>query len=131
MTKQAISHRILVFQAIAFVSIIVLVWLNEVCDLPYRLLGAPKTPINWKESLENSIVLIALWFLIYNHTKRLIRKIHQLEELLHVCAHCGRVRMEEKWMPFDEYLAATGQINISHGLCPECIRTLYPDMSIE
>ncbi|MBI3739734.1 MAG: GGDEF domain-containing protein [Chloroflexi bacterium] len=43
-----------------FGIVIAFTWLNEIIDLPHFLLGAPATPVNWKESLiETGFTLIA------------------------------------------------------------------------
>ena len=41
-----------------FVLLCILVWLNEVLDLPHLLLDAPRTPANWQEAIvETALVL--------------------------------------------------------------------------
>jgi PAS domain S-box-containing protein len=57
--EQAIpERRIWLPVAVMVVLLCILVWLNEIVDLPHLLLGAPHTPINWREAILE-IVLIA------------------------------------------------------------------------
>jgi hypothetical protein len=42
-------QRILLFENLAFLAIILLSWANEFCDLP-RLLFGGNTQVNWRES---------------------------------------------------------------------------------
>jgi len=65
----------------------VLIWLNEVMDLPHVLLGAQQTPLNWHEALLETGFLSLIAFLIgssYVHAMKRsskIRKDHYKEKL--------------------------------------------------
>jgi sigma-B regulation protein RsbU (phosphoserine phosphatase) len=51
----------------------------------------------------------------------------RLAELLTLCSVCHKVRdAENAWHHLDEYLAARGRMEFSHGLCPECKAERYP-----
>lgn len=55
--------------------------------------------------------------------------IKRLMGLLTVCPHCQRIRDKEgRWHPLAGYLDRQPQIPQSHGLCPECASTLYPEI---
>ncbi len=43
---------------LAFVVLCLVIWLNEIIDLPYLLLKGEKTPINWPEALVETIVVL-------------------------------------------------------------------------
>ena len=58
---------------------------------------------------------------------RAMAKIEVLSGLLAMCASCKRVRDGERWQPVEVYLARHGEVSISHDVCPECVRELYPD----
>ena len=47
----SIAHRVLTLECVALVLIISLLWIDEILDIPYVLLGGPETPVNWRESL--------------------------------------------------------------------------------
>lgn len=81
MSTQTHVSRILWYEAIGFLAIIVLSWVNELSDLPYLVGGVPYVP-NWRESaLETPIVLrTRIWRcccerrqtpLLYRHTTTL------------------------------------------------------------
>ena len=37
----------------------IVVWLDEVLDIPHLLMGAPGTPVNWQEAIiETSLILV-------------------------------------------------------------------------
>ena len=49
-----------------------------------------------------------------------------LPELLAVCAHCKGVKEEGEWIPPDVYLMKELEVELTHGICPECMQELYP-----
>ena len=56
--EQAIpERRIWLPVAGMFVLLCIFAWLNEIADLPCLLLGAPRTPINWRESLIETVLI--------------------------------------------------------------------------
>jgi len=40
-----------------FVLVCMLVWLDEIVDLPHLLLGAPHTPVNWREAIVETVLI--------------------------------------------------------------------------
>jgi len=55
-----------------FALLCILVWLDEILDLPHLLLGAPRTPINWREATGETALIAAAGVLA---VLRLIRDI--------------------------------------------------------
>jgi PAS domain S-box-containing protein len=47
-----------------FVLLCILVWLDEILDFPHILLGAPRTPINWQESLIEMLLVAIVGFFV-------------------------------------------------------------------
>jgi PAS domain S-box-containing protein len=79
--------RIWLLTASMFVLLCILVWLNEILDLPHLLLGAPHTPINWQEAITETVMiagigLFAVSRLIHDITerKRAERALRESEE---------------------------------------------------
>jgi PAS domain S-box-containing protein len=68
-------------------------------------------------------------------SKNLIARLQQaldevnlLKGLLSICASCKRIKDEhENWQPLESYIQAHSEAKFTHGLCPECLRKLYPD----
>jgi hypothetical protein len=55
-------------------------------------------------------------------------RIGKLETLLPMCAGCKKTRDEQgKWQSVEEYLEAQGGTRVSHGICPECAKSMYGD----
>lgn len=56
-----------------------------------------------------------------------ISELVELKRILPICAHCKKIRDDEQyWHQVEEYLNAHMDLEFSHGLCPDCARTLYP-----
>ncbi len=59
-----------------------------------------------------------------------IANVRTLSGLLPICAHCKRIRNDGGyWEQLEGYIAEHSQAQFSHGLCPECLRTHYPEES--
>jgi PAS domain S-box-containing protein len=55
-------------------------------------------------------------------------EVQQLQGLLPICASCKRIKDEhEKWQVLELYIQAHSEAKFSHGICPECLRKLYPE----
>jgi hypothetical protein len=47
--------------------------------------------------------------------------------VLPVCMECKRVRRDGTWERMEHYLHATIDLKLSHGICPSCMRKVYPE----
>lgn len=127
-TKSSVSKRIIAYETGAFAFLFVLVWLDEIIDIPYLFLGAEKTPINWRESLFESAVILMVGVIIISCTDRLLRRMKYLEGILPICASCKRIRKkDDSWHPIESYLREQSDAEFTHGICPECAKKLYPE----
>jgi PAS domain S-box-containing protein len=59
-------------------------------------------------------------------------QVQTLRGLLPICGSCKSVRDDNGyWQRMDEYLTTHTDVEFSHGLCPSCLRKLYPDLADE
>jgi hypothetical protein len=57
-----------------------------------------------------------------------LNEVQLLKGLLHICANCKRIKdEEEQWQVLEVYLQAHSEAKFTHGLCPDCLRKLYPE----
>jgi len=57
-----------------------------------------------------------------------IARIKTLDGLIPICSGCKKIRDDSGyWQEVEAYIEARSEAEFSHGLCPECIRRLYPD----
>ncbi|MBU1244063.1 hypothetical protein KKD52_06805 [Myxococcota bacterium] len=128
--KQSVANRVILYEIIAFASIILLVWLDEVMDIPALFLGAVPTPINWRESLFESVFIVLIGAVIIHFTHSLLKRMKYLEGILPVCASCKKIRDEQDhWHPIESYVRERSDVEFSHGICPECAEKLYPEFN--
>ncbi|HYL79836.1 MAG TPA: PAS domain S-box protein [Candidatus Acidoferrum sp.] len=58
-----------------------------------------------------------------------ISELIQLRSLLPICANCKKIRNDaDYWEHVESYFQARLGVDFSHSVCPECLRTLYPDL---
>lgn len=72
-----------------FILLCILVWLDEILDLPHLLLGAPRTPLNWREAASEMILIAIVGFfavsrLIHDTTER--ERAEDLNRIQHALA---------------------------------------------
>jgi len=61
-----------------------------------------------------------------------VAKVKVLSGMLPICASCKKVRDDKGyWNQIETYIRAHSDTQISHGLCPDCVRRLYPEYSEE
>lgn len=57
--------------------------------------------------------------------------VKQLSGMLPICSNCKKIRDDEGyWQNVESYIGAHSEALFSHGICPDCIKKLYPDMEI-
>ena len=57
-----------------------------------------------------------------------LAEVKTLSGLLPMCAHCKKIRDDKGyWNQLEAYLSEYSDVTLSHGICPECIKTHYPD----
>jgi CheY-like chemotaxis protein len=56
-------------------------------------------------------------------------KVKLLSGMLPICANCKKIRDDQGyWQEVEVYVRDHSEADFSHGLCPDCIRKLYPDL---
>lgn len=111
---------ILGLELLGFAAVIAILWLDEYVDLPFRFLGAAKTPLRpqefWLEAL--SVLLVATGVVVA--TLWVFRRLRVAEGFIQVCAWCRKVHLGEDWISFEQYLRRAHDVLSSHSICPEC-----------
>jgi DNA-binding response OmpR family regulator len=77
-------------------------------------------PFNQEELLARVSVHVEL--------SRSREEIKKLKSFLPICASCKSIRNDEnKWVSVESYFEKQNDITFSHGICPACVKKLYPD----
>lgn len=59
-----------------------------------------------------------------------LAQVKTLRGLLPICAHCKKIRDDKGfWIRVESYISEHVDVQFTHGLCPECIKELYPEYS--
>ncbi len=57
-----------------------------------------------------------------------LAQVHTLSGLLPICAGCKKIRDETgQWRSIEAYVEDRSTVQFSHGLCPDCLSSLYPE----
>ena len=127
--KNMIAKKVSWYETTAILFVIALSWFDEILDIPYVLLGGQATPINWRESVFESIVIALVGALIIRHTYKLLVRVGYLESVLPICSSCKKIRIDpEFWHSIEQFVQERSNSELTHGICPDCIRKYYPEL---
>jgi hypothetical protein len=60
-----------------------------------------------------------------------LSKVKQLSGLFPICASCKKIRDDKGyWNQIESYIKDHSEAEFSHGICPDCIKKLYPDLDL-
>ncbi len=61
-----------------------------------------------------------------------LAKVKTLSGLLPICASCKKIRDDSGyWKQIEAYIKEHSDATFTHGLCPECVKKLYPGLVID
>lgn len=96
-------------------------WLTELLRIPHLIFGEEFVP-NWHRALLRTIVIGLIWLWVHLLTRRLLKRLHHLEEYLRICSWCRNVEHDGEWMPMENYFNSKFATKTSHGMCPACLQ---------
>ena len=109
---------------------IALSWLTELLRIPHYLFGEPFVP-NWHRAILRTFVLVVVWFWVRSSTKRLLKRLHYLENFLRICAWCRKVEHKGDWLEIERYFHSNFATRTTHGICPDCLEHRFVDQKDE
>lgn len=100
----------------------------------------------WKVYFNRALALFAIWtatllsLQIKKETRnkenalsereKALDEIKILKGLLPICASCKKIRDHQgEWQQMETYIHHHSEATFSHGVCPECYQTLYPQLA--
>ena len=64
-----------------------------------------------------------------NRLEVALAEVKVLSGVLPICGKCKKIRNEQgDWESIEAYVGSRSEADFSHGACPECQHTLYPDI---
>ncbi len=122
--KLEAQHRyekvILGIELAGFSIIWAILWLDEYADVPFRFLGAPKTPLRPQEFWFEAITALLVGAAVVASTLWVFRRLRALESFIQICAWCRKINVQGDWVAFEQYLKREHDLHSSHGICPDC-----------
>ena len=59
-----------------------------------------------------------------------LENVKKLSGLIPICSNCKKIRTDEGfWQQVEVYIRDHSEIEFSHGLCPDCLKKLYPEFA--
>lgn len=115
------------WQLLAFLLLLLLIWVNEVLDLSTLWFGTPPSAPNLYRGAVLSIGVLIVAFVAIGNTYLQQKRI--ISGLLIVCSSCRKIRIDEKaWEQLDDYVVDHSLASISHGLCPHCFSEMKQEI---
>lgn len=101
-----------------------------------ELLARLKTHLELKNSRERLIKMVTRE---KRTKKKLLSMLHKLQlakeqiktlsGFIPICAHCKNIRDDQGyWSRIETYISSRTEAQFSHGLCPDCMKELYPEI---
>ncbi len=64
--------------------------------------------------------------------QKAMQEVKVLSGFLPICASCKKIRDDSGyWSQIEEYISKHSNALFSHGICPDCVKKLYPDFHAE
>jgi len=61
--------------------------------------------------------------------EKALAEVKQLKQFLPICAYCKKVRTDDNyWQQIEHYISEHLDTQFSHGICPDCFKTLVEPM---
>jgi len=65
-----------------------------------------------------------------NRLEAALSQIKTLSGLLPICANCKKIRDDRGyWNQIESYIRDHSDARFTHGICPECLKKLYPELA--
>ncbi len=63
--------------------------------------------------------------------QRALGEVKTLQGLLPICAVCKKIRDDKGyWSQIEGYFMEHTEVRFSHGICPDCVGTFYPELEV-
>ena len=66
---------------------------------------------------------------LISELEKALSEVKKLSGLIPICASCKNIRDDKGyWNQIESYIKEHSDVEFSHGICPECMKKLYPDI---
>ncbi|MBA4394240.1 MAG: sensor with HAMP domain protein, partial [Desulfobacca sp.] len=61
--------------------------------------------------------------------QKALEEVRTLSGILPICSKCKKIRDDQGyWNQVEQYISKHSEAEFSHGICPECLKELYPGL---
>ena len=89
---------------------------------------------NFRDIIQSQLALVYMNTILGEKNKSLsdyLAEIKTLRGILPICSTCKKIRDDEgSWKRMESYIYENSEAEISHSICPDCAKELYPDLKI-
>ncbi len=114
--------RIVIYQNFGFLGIIALCFLDELIKLPSLIFSDHPFAFVYRRTTLEMLLVLAVWFVVSNSTRRVLESVQYLEKFMRVCAWCRRINYQGEWMRLEEFMKQGFDTPTTHGMCSECLQ---------
>ncbi len=122
MKKNPQVKRIILYQNLGFLGMIVLCIIDELLLLPSLNFSEHPFAFLFRWPTLELLVTLVVWLLVSTSTRRILDHLHYLEKFLRVCAWCRRIHYQGEWMRLEQFMQQGFDTPTSHGICSECLQ---------
>jgi hypothetical protein len=110
MNKISQLTRIVLYQNLGFLVILIICYLDDLLKLPSLVFSEHPFAFMFRRST-----------LVSTSTRRILHRIQYLEKFIRLCAWCRRINFKGEWMPLEEFMRQGFDTPTTHGICLDCL----------
>lgn len=123
-----ITRKVTFFECLAIGCVIGIIWSDELFDIPFLLLGAEPSPVNWQEATLESAIVLIIGALIISFNRRILSKLNRIATIIPTCPSCRKAYdNDEFWEMMRQTADTFRHEHFIDGVCMDCIRTYSPE----
>lgn len=123
---------IAIWQLMAFILLLLLIWVIEFGDLIsfYFSEGASPQEFDFYQGWALSAAVLFAAIVTVGNTYIQQRRV--VKGLVSICSKCKKVRLDEhNWQKIEAYISERSLFSFSHGLCPECTTEVMKSLNLD
>ena len=121
MKKNSQLTRIVMYQNLGFLCILLICYMDELLKLPWLVFSENPFAFLYRRTTLDILLVLAVWFLVSTSTRRILDRIRYLEKFMRVCAWCRKINYQGEWMPLEEFMRQGFDTPTTHGICKDCL----------
>ncbi len=113
--------KVILYQNLGFLVVIALGFLDEITRLSSLVFGDAARTWELRRSTLGMLLVLGVWFLVSMSTRRILNRLHYLENFMRVCAWCHHINFKSEWITMEEFMRQGFDTPTTHGICPTCL----------